>query len=1564
MPTYVVSKAASSSAQGGNAAARARLYYRYAGAKVQAGGRGFLGFREITTIDPNQSGGHVVTTTTYAQNFPFLGLPVQTTKKAVLNQAYLVPSCLNGVITNACFATPGQAHPDLGGSGFSNHLQSWEMAGSLAAQAPLHVRTQGTEESLRDPYTGEVTSKVATAFSYGSHGNVTQTVVDTYTGSSLTATQITQNTYSDDTAKWRLGRLTASTVTHRRPGQPDVVRTTGFGYAMGGAATGLLTEERIQPGGAADLASTTTYLLDDFGNRVQSTTCAAPATGCSLSGFQFHPTTPEAVKRYSRVEYDAQGRFPVATYEPFWSEGGGVERQTSRILARDVFGQPMDAVDVNNVRSFRVPGMLGRPYYAWAQSAPDATLGNGGVVSLTTYRWCGSGTGAVACPAGARFREQATATAAPRQWTYFDVLGRPVMKAVETFNAHVIDQDVSAVCTDYDGAGRVARTSNPFFLPGTAGVDGPTNVSGACTSTSRLWTTTAYDILGRPTGVQAPDGSLVTTTYNGLTTTTADARNNPSVQTRNGKGEVVSTQDATGFTTQFGYRADGNLTSVSRNAGAGTITNTFAYDVLGRKIQQVDPDTGTTTFQYNALGELIAQTDNGGYRTEREIDARGRAWRISSKLPNGTIESQSTTTFDTAAHGLGQATEESVIGQYTAWAGQAGTELNYRRNLAYDPMGRVMNTATTVDDQWFTSVVNYDALGRPWKAQDASGAWSKTQYGSRGAVAVCASSAEDADPTCPSGPDTYQRTLATDARGNVVREIRGNHAALEVRRQYHAQTGRIAEICAGNASCSLVKEAYVWDAAGNLASHQKEGRYLEQFTYDSLNRVTEGRLTMANGVAVNQVMLANAYDALGNVCSKNGVGYAYPGADGCVGAVPMAQAASIPVLATTALPSYQRPQRSQQWQPRPSALNRIQHHAPEYRNRRYSDDRPSWILGREAPVDTRFWAQRKPARPAAKPTASADNLATSTASRLQALTQPSVTLAAVSSVAYSPHAVNQTGTGTGATFYYYDDRGNQTLRDAPGTAQDRTIRYSADGKAHEIQLGNGQTTRFWYGPNGQRYKRQDGGTTTYYVGGVEVLIQNGVQTARRYVAGVALQTVVNGLVQSTRYLFHDQLGSLVRIANADGSLAEALDYTAFGDRRAYGNPSGTAGASSYTPRGFTGHEYVDGTQVIHMNGRIYDQQLGRFLQPDPVIQEPMNGQSWNAYTYVFNNPLAYTDPSGNITLRQGLAIVIAVVAAFFGQYYITQGAYGTAFAVTVAGGFASGYVASGTFQGGVLGAFTAAITFGIGSAANMTSGQQLFARAFTGGVMESIQGGKFGHGFASAGLTAAIMPQLGGIQNDAGRTATGALIGGTISKATGGKFANGAISGAIQGAMMQRARPVPSQTGLLGDPDPEDWDKAEKVITKANATLIKEGFYKRGFAGAELDAMRTKWGALMYPLSEMEGTEIGVRMYWQKSTGLTYFGPAHSSGQFTKVNLDKYYRDLKNPSLYLSEELHTHPYHPMAVPDFSPSDYMRAEELNINMTVFGRDYRYDWDYDTYIRNRATFSDFKAGKINP
>lgn len=1302
-PMYVVSQASSSSPQAGNPNAMASVHYRYANARVQAGGRGFLGFGTIETIDANRSGGHIVTATTYFQNFPFVGMPMQTIKR-VVSGAYTPPFCLTVVLDNSCFAAPGTAHPNLGGNWFSDNQQVWQAApASLATQVPLHVRTLGTEEIARDPFNGAQMSKVATAFSYGANGNVSQTVVDTYTGTAgtPTSTVITANTYSDNAARWRLGRLTASTVTHRRVGQPDVVRTTGFSYQMSGATTGLLTEERLQPGGAANLASTKAHQLDAYGNRLQMTTCAGAATPCSTSGFQFRPAAATHVRRYARVEYDAQGRFPVATYEPFWNSSGGAEQRTSYVVSRNAFGDPNNVLDINNVRTFTVKGWLGRDYFTWQQVRVGSSPGHGDIRSLTNYRTCAQ----VDCPSGAAFRQQVEVTASPRQWTYFDVLGRPVMQAAETFNVGVANQDVSASCTDYDAAGNPRRVSNPFFLSGTVGANGPTGISGVCSAGARQWTVTTYDVLGRPVLVTAPDNSQASVAYAGLATTKTDPRSKVTTETRNGLGEVSSVTDADGLTVQYVFDAAGNITSVRRNAGSGLITNTFQYDVLGRKVQQNDPDSGVTTFQYNALGELTAQIDALGNRTEHAIDARGRIWRTTVKDFNGLTESQSTFTFDTASNGLGQLAEETITGNYSGWSGQTGTGLSFLREHFYDQLGRPYGSITQVDSQVFGQSVTYDDLGRPWQISDASGQYIKTEYGVRGhAQAICGTDPMvDLSPTC-AGADTFQRTMRTDAWGNVARERRGNSAALEVVRSVWATTGRISQICAGNSSCSLVNEQYGWDGAGNLSSHLKEQRYLESFTYDNLNRLHTGGLLMRDGVTVNQSTVTMGYDALGNICSHNGTTYGYASSAGCSG------------------------------------------------------------------------------------TGSG-----------------------------GPHSVRSTTSGGNTTTYSYDHRGNQVLRNAPGTANDRTIAYSLDDKAHEIQMGSGQRVRFWYAPDGQRYKREEAGKITYYIGGVEAIVQGGVTTFKRYIGGIALQTVVNNVIQNTRYLFHDQLGSLVRIANSNGSLFENLDYMAFGGRRSPSNPHAAGASSPNTPRGYTGHEFVDGTGVIHMNGRIYDSELGRFLQADPVIQAPHNTQGWNAYTYVFNNPFVYTDPTGMISWRQILGIVIVIVAAVTQQYWAINAS--AKFWGTVGFGALAGGVSTGTWQGAMWGAFSAAVFYGVGSyfegakwaQATGTSnvfggglnaagyGAKVLAHGVTGGVMSKLQGGRFGHGFASAGVTQAFGPGIdrigGGATSYAGvRVAAAAALGGTASKLSGGKFANGALTAAFSQAFNSEAHKVAART--------------------------------------------------------------------------------------------------------------------------------------------------------------------------
>ncbi len=233
---------------------------------------------------------------------------------------------------------------------------------------------------------------------------------------------------------------------------------------------------------------------------------------------------------------------------------------------------------------------------------------------------------------------------------------------------------------------------------------------------------------------------------------------------------------------------------------------------------------------------------------------------------------------------------------------------------------------------------------------------------------------------------------------------------------------------------------------------------------------------------------------------------------------------------------------------------------------------------------------------------------------------------------------------------------------------------------------------------------------------------------------------------------------------------------------------------------------------IHMNGRIYDPKLGRMLQADPFVQSPTNSQSLNRYSYVLNNPLSYTDPSGYFSLssvwkkwiRPIVSIAVMAVGMVFAPY------------LAPVWGALSGWIATGNLQGALVGAFSSIVFSGIGNAfasvqaanaargiAGLTAlqtGAKVLAHGIAGGIMSMMGGGKFGHGFASAGFTQSLGGRIGAIDaQNAGfsiqRTLVAAAVGGTASELTGGKFANGAITGAFSRAFNDEAHNVRGPKG-------------------------------------------------------------------------------------------------------------------------------------------------------------------------
>ncbi|MCS4308915.1 RHS repeat-associated protein [Rheinheimera pacifica] len=247
------------------------------------------------------------------------------------------------------------------------------------------------------------------------------------------------------------------------------------------------------------------------------------------------------------------------------------------------------------------------------------------------------------------------------------------------------------------------------------------------------------------------------------------------------------------------------------------------------------------------------------------------------------------------------------------------------------------------------------------------------------------------------------------------------------------------------------------------------------------------------------------------------------------------------------------------------------------------------------------------------------------------------TKASSCSVTPGVHAVSQIGTRR----FCYDARGNQTHRYA-GSSLTRRVDYTAFDKPHTIWSNQGES-RFNYDATEKLVKRIDkkagGDMVTYYVGGHEAIYQpDGSSEIKRYIRDIAIHTIKSTGATTLHYVFNDHLGSGSVITDANGAIVETASFDAFGKRRnanswqGYTNPfsqlPNLAALLNITQKGYTGHIQVDHAAVIHMGGRIYDPELGRFIQADPIVQDPRDAQSLNRYTYVFNNPLSYTDPTG------------------------------------------------------------------------------------------------------------------------------------------------------------------------------------------------------------------------------------------------------------------------------------------------------------------------------------------------
>lgn len=321
------------------------------------------------------------------------------------------------------------------------------------------------------------------------------------------------------------------------------------------------------------------------------------------------------------------------------------------------------------------------------------------------------------------------------------------------------------------------------------------------------------------------------------------------------------------------------------------------------------------------------------------------------------------------------------------------------------------------------------------------------------------------------------------------------------------------------------------------------------------------------------------------------------------------------------------------------------------------------------------------------------------------------------------------------------------------------------------------------------------------------------------------------------YAATDYLGSIRALVTGDGKVAERFEFDPWGRRR---NPYTHQPLNSDEPvfpsaksypdivsieRGFCGQEHLDDFDLINLNARLYDPILGRFLSPDPFVQQPDNTQNLNRYAYALNNPFNYMDPSG--TAIEGFIAwgVVAFAAVIGGVVNVAVHAKSTTYVWQDFANFGIGFLISG---------ISSMTGYGIAGLADKAG---------------FIWGGLIG-GLSGAGIAALTSPLQTGLNNLVAGSPFGRNMGKNVTTDILMGFFSGFISGSIQGVLKAKslglswwdgAKVIPYEYGQLSGFNADDFFKTPDVesfcsyYTVANDAKIKDPNFNVHFDRLEND---------------------------------------------------------------------------------------------------------------------------------
>jgi RHS repeat-associated protein len=351
----------------------------------------------------------------------------------------------------------------------------------------------------------------------------------------------------------------------------------------------------------------------------------------------------------------------------------------------------------------------------------------------------------------------------------------------------------------------------------------------------------------------------------------------------------------------------------------------------------------------------------------------------------------------------------------------------------------------------------------------------------------------------------------------------------------------------------------------------------------------------------------------------------------------------------------------------------------------------------------------------------------------------------------------------------------------------------------EVVNGDNYLLQYEYGPEQQRtrsvlQRNGNGEQERVYLGDYEVQnLQGDVEEIHYITGGDGLCAIVvrtNGTWKAYS-TYSDHLNSIVAVTdNSNGTIVAEQNFDPWGRRR---DPATWEWTDTSQPtwlyRGYTGHEHVEPFALINMNGRMYDPLNGRMLSADNYVNGSSATQAFNRYSYAANNPLKYSDPSGNfvhILIGAGIGGVVNLIfKAANGQI----------------GSWEDGFAAFGIgAAAGALGAATGGAVF---LAAG--GGGALGAGGFLAGSLSGMAGSAYSIPLLSFGNTAYFGDRPISMKEYAFGVATGGVLSGTVNGSlallNGRSFWNGSLP-QVRPTYIAPAAPTLNRPAPSGAPAP------------------------------------------------------------------------------------------------------------------------------------------------------------------